>query len=106
MLLSPQLVYLTHQPNALAVAAIYAAARDEGVRLPACEWWEVFDVDREELGFLVVAMRSLDGHLSRLREDVPAFGTAGMLTLRQVEAELDRRAALSEDDLQRTKLCG
>ena len=44
---SPQLLYLTHQPTALAVAAIYVAAREIGVILPSSEWWEVFDVDRE-----------------------------------------------------------
>jgi hypothetical protein len=60
-LLSPQLLYLTHQPTALAVAAIYLAARDEGVKLCGREWWEVFDVDREELGFLVVGLASLKG---------------------------------------------
>lgn len=60
-LLSPQMLYLTHQPNALAVAAIYLAAKDENVKLPEVEWWEVFDVDREELGFLVMGMGSLLG---------------------------------------------
>lgn len=58
-LLSPQLLYLTHQPPALAVAAIYLAAKDEKVKLPEEEWWEVFDCEREELGFLVVGMLSL-----------------------------------------------
>lgn len=57
-LFSPQLVYLTHQPTALAVAAIYLAAKEAGVKLPTTEWWEVFDVDREELGFLVLALGS------------------------------------------------
>jgi hypothetical protein len=90
-LLSPQLVYLTHQPNALATAAIYAAARDVGVPMPAAAWWEIFDVDREELGFLVVAMRSLDGYLDRLRADVPGFGVRGMPTVRSVKEELHRR---------------
>jgi hypothetical protein len=60
-LLSPQLLYLTHQPNALAVAAVYLAAREEAISLASCEWWEVFDVDREELGFLVVAYLSIEG---------------------------------------------
>ena len=55
---SPQLLYLTHQPTALAVAAIYLAAKETGVKLPSSEWWEVFDVDREELGFLVVGLGS------------------------------------------------
>lgn len=57
-LFSPQLVYLTHQPNALAVAAIYLAAREVGVKMVGGEWWEPLDVDREELGFLVVALQS------------------------------------------------
>lgn len=60
-LLSPQLVYLTHQPSSLATAAIYLAAKEIGIKLPAEEWWEVFDTDREELGFLVVAMISMEG---------------------------------------------
>lgn len=58
-LLSPQLLFLTHQPYAIATAAIYLAAKQIGVKLPDCEWWEVFDTDREELGFLVVALISL-----------------------------------------------
>ena len=60
-LFSPQLIYITHQPTALAVAAIYLASRETEVKLPSTEWWEVFDVDREDLGFLVVAMRSCEG---------------------------------------------
>lgn len=56
---SPQLLYLTHQPNSLAVSAIYLAARQVGVKLPETEWWEVFDVDREDLGFIVVALLSV-----------------------------------------------
>ncbi|KAK5725332.1 hypothetical protein LTR17_013096 [Elasticomyces elasticus] len=66
-LLSPQRLYLTHQPCALATASIYLAARETGVSLPDVEWWEVFDVDREELGFLVVALRSLEGFVEEER---------------------------------------
>ncbi|KIW76193.1 hypothetical protein Z517_10939 [Fonsecaea pedrosoi CBS 271.37] len=58
-LLSPQLLYLTHQPNALAVGAIYLAAREIGVKLVEQNWWEVFDVDREDLGFLVLSYGSM-----------------------------------------------
>lgn len=60
-LLSPQLLYVTHQPHELAVAALYSAARDIGASLPDASgpWWEVFDVDRETLGFLAVALRSV-----------------------------------------------
>ncbi|KAF2725091.1 cyclin-L2 [Polychaeton citri CBS 116435] len=59
-LLSPQLLYLTHQPPVLATASIYLAAKEVGAKLPEVEWWEVFDVDREELGFLVVALQSVE----------------------------------------------
>ena len=97
-LLSPQMVYVTSQPPALAAAAVYAAARDAGAKMPECEWWEVFDVEREELGFLVVAMRSVDGWARRLRgggEDGAVLrrwaAEGGMLTRRDVEAELARR---------------
>jgi len=61
-LLSPQIPYLTHQPNALAVAAIYLAARETSTKLADGNWWEVFDVEREDLGFLVLAYSSLEGY--------------------------------------------
>ena len=60
-LFSPQLLYLTQQPPVLATAAIYLAAREMGVKLPSDEqWWVVFDVEREELGFVVVALLSMN----------------------------------------------
>lgn len=89
-LLSPQMLYITHQPNALATAAIYNAARDLGAKMPEHEWWEVFDVDREELGFLVVAMRSVEGWMQKLKDDFPSFGNS-MLKRSMVEDELHRR---------------
>lgn len=67
-LLSPQLLYLTHQPNALAAAAIYLAAREIEVKLVSQNWWEVFDVDREDLGFLVLALGSLENFAAAERE--------------------------------------
>ncbi|KAF2678432.1 hypothetical protein K458DRAFT_316981 [Lentithecium fluviatile CBS 122367] len=66
-LLSPQLLYLTHQPPSLATAAIYLAAKEVGIKLPAVEWWEVFDTDREELGFLVVGMLSVENFVEEER---------------------------------------
>ncbi|KAI0840882.1 cyclin-like protein [Hypoxylon sp. FL0890] len=89
-LLSPQLLYLTHQPNALAVAAIYNAARDIGAKMPECAWWEVFDVDREELGFLVVGMRSLEGWARKQREEHEEL-RKGMVTRPFIEAEMRKR---------------
>ena len=89
-LLSPQLLYLTHAPCELAVAAVYNAARDVGAKMPECAWWEVFDVDREALGFLVVGMRSLDGWVARQRAETPDL-LEGMVTRRKIEGEMERR---------------
>ncbi|KAL1888341.1 hypothetical protein Sste5346_009621 [Sporothrix stenoceras] len=81
-LLSPQLLYITHQPHELAVAAFYNAARDIGARLPDASgpWWEVFDVDRETLGFLAVALRSVSSWAAAAQEQQIApslFGSIG-----------------------------
>lgn len=90
-LLSPQLLYLTHQPPALAVAAIYLAARDEAVKLPEEEWWEVFDCEREELGFLCVGMLSLAGFVSEERRMWQERGRAVPLTVGEVVKEVRKR---------------
>ncbi|KAL2375226.1 cyclin domain-containing protein [Blastomyces gilchristii SLH14081] len=95
-LLSPQLLYLTHQPNALAVSAIYLAAREEGVKLVDDEWWEVFDVDREELGFLVVGMRSMENFATAEKEKWK--GRRVPLTVDQLEAEQETRKMLEEGE--------
>lgn len=93
-LLSPQLPYLTHQPASLATAAIYLAAREVEIKLPAEEWWEVFDTDREELGFLVVAMTSMPGFAL---EEKAKWGRRNVpMTLEDVDAELERRRMLEE----------
>jgi hypothetical protein len=87
-LLSPQMLYLTHQPCALATAAVYLAARDTGVKLPDSEWWEVFDCEREELGFLVVGMGSLDGIV---RREVDRWGAGkGMVNRDDIRKELTK----------------
>lgn len=90
-LLSPQMLYLTHQPNALAVAAVYNAARDVGAKMPECEWWEVFDVDREELGFLVVGMRSVEGWAARMKSEAPGLKDGRMIARKDVEMEARKR---------------
>ncbi|KAL3452865.1 autophagocytosis associated protein [Aspergillus insuetus] len=91
-LLSPQLLYTTHQPNALAVASIYLAARENGVKLVDGEWWEVFDVDREDLGFLVVAMQSMEGFARA--ESEKWKGRMLPLDTEEVNAEVERRRML------------
>jgi len=92
-LLSPQLLYVTQQPHVLAVAAIYLAAREVGVALVgdgAGEWWRVFDVGREELGFAVVALLSFEGWVRREREDGRGLGKGGrwLVDLEDVEREM------------------
>ena len=60
-----------------------------GVRLPRCEWWEVFDVEREELGFLVVGMGScarwVEGERERWVSGGPPLG------LEELEREIEGR---------------
>lgn len=95
-LLSPQLLYVTHQPNALAVSSIYLAAREVGIKLVDGEWWEVFDVDREELGFLVVGMRSMEGFA---RVEMEKWkGRAIPMIVDEVEAEIERRRMMAEGE--------
>lgn len=53
------------------------------------EWWEVFDVDREDLGFLVVAMGSMEGfakseHEKWQKKSIP-------MTVAAVEEEVEVR---------------
>ena len=93
-LLSPQLLYLTHQPTTLATAAIYLAAREVGIKMPEVEWWEVFDTDREELGFLCVGMLSVEGFAQREKERW-AGGKIPM-TVEDLEAEMKRRGDANE----------
>ena len=93
-LFSPQLLYVTHQPNALAVSAIYLASREEGVKLVDGEWWEVFDVDREELGFLVVGLRSME--VFARAESEKWKGRAVPLAVDSVEGEIEKRRMMEE----------
>ncbi|KAG5997657.1 hypothetical protein E4U54_002337 [Claviceps lovelessii] len=95
-LLSPQMLYLTHQPHALATAAIYNAAKDLDAKMPDCAWWEVFDVDREELGFLVVGMRSVEGCLRQRKTELPHL-LSGVLTRKLVQAEMKKRGLQVSD---------
>jgi hypothetical protein len=91
-LLSPQMLYLTHQPSSLATAAIYLAARDQGHKLVDAEWWEVFDCEREELGFLAVGMGSLEGIV---RREMERWGERGIITRLAVRDELKNMGVVS-----------
>ena len=90
-LFSPQLLYLTHQPPALAVAAIYLAAREVGVKLAREEWWEVFDVEREELGFLVVGLGSVENWAREERDRWEGREGGCPLTPKALELEIKSR---------------
>ena len=89
-LLSPQLLYLTHQPCSLAVAAIYLAARETEVSL-AGEWWEVFDCEREELGFLVVGMLSAERWVREEKNMWEGRGRACPLVVDDLREEIEKR---------------
>ncbi|KAH6715705.1 cyclin-like protein [Leptodontidium sp. MPI-SDFR-AT-0119] len=94
-LLSPQLLYLTHQPSSLATAAIYLSCREEGLSLPEVAWWEVFDCEREELGFLVVAMGSLEGVV---RREVERWGSGkGMISREDVERVMGGKSGVGRE---------
>ncbi|KAF1932924.1 uncharacterized protein M421DRAFT_53242 [Didymella exigua CBS 183.55] len=93
-LLSPQLMYLTHRPPSLATAAIYLAARETGIKLPEVQWWEVFDTDREELGFLCVGFLSTQGFAEQEKSNW--VGRRVPLTVEEVKAEMRRRIEESE----------
>ncbi|KAF2267901.1 cyclin-like protein [Lojkania enalia] len=92
-LLSPQLLYLTHHPPYLATAAIYLAAKEVMMKLPDVEWWEVFDTDREELGFLVVGLLSVETFAAA---EKARWGDKKVpMTVDAVEAELIARRTLN-----------
>lgn len=93
-LLSPQMLYLTHQPPQLATAAIYLAAREAQIKLPEVEWWEVFDTDREELGFLCVGMLSVDGFAQSEKEKWD--GRRVPMSVEDVRLEMERRTGEQE----------
>ena len=65
---------------------MYLAAREVGVKLTSAEWWEVFDVDREELGFLVVGLGSCEGWIKDEKDRW--LGKSCPLTLEELETEL------------------
>jgi hypothetical protein len=88
-LLSAQMLYLTHQPGELATAAIFLAARDVEAKMPPEPWWELFDVDREQLGFLACALNSVDGLMMEHRRDGGLLAD-GMVTRQQVVDSLSR----------------
>lgn len=91
-LLSPQMLYLTYQPSTIATAAIYLAAREVGAKLPETEWWEVFDVDREELGFVVVALLSVKSFAAGEKRK---WGQRSVpLTVGDLKIEMERQAML------------
>ncbi|KAF2024482.1 hypothetical protein EK21DRAFT_78668 [Setomelanomma holmii] len=94
-LLSPQMLYLTHQSPQLATAAIYLAAREVNIKLAEVEWWEVFDTDREELGFLCVGMLSVEGFAQQEREKWE--GRRVPLTVADLEDVMKSRNVGSED---------
>jgi len=92
-LLNPQLLYLTHQPPQLATAAIYLAARECSVKLPEDDWWEVFDTDRETLGFLVAAMVSMSDFA---RAEAKKWTIEGVpLNVEGLEKELKRQEKMN-----------
>lgn len=95
-LLSPSLLYLTHQPNSLAVAAVYIGARECEVKLPAA-WWDVFDCEREELGFLVVCIKGVKEFIEGERKLWRGRKPGIPWELEDLEMHLERRRVLESE---------
>ncbi|KAG0644309.1 cyclin-like protein [Tuber brumale] len=95
-LLSPSLLYLTHQPNSLAVAAVYIGARECEVKLPA-GWWDMFDCEREELGFLVVCMKGVKEFVESERKLWRGRKPGVPWELDDLENHLERRRVLDSE---------
>lgn len=66
------------------------------MKLPGVEWWEVFDTEREELGFLVVALRSMEGWV---REEKGRWVERRVpLSVWEVETEMDVRRSMERGE--------
>ncbi|KAK9447619.1 cyclin-like protein [Limtongia smithiae] len=58
---------ILHQANTIAVTALWLASREAGVELLDGEaWWQVFDVDSEDMGHAMLLLR--EGHEVAVRE--------------------------------------
>ena len=64
------------------------------------EWWEVFDTDREVLGFLCVGMLSLEGFA---REEQKRWeGRKCPMSVEALEREIERR---KEEEVVEREIC-
>ncbi|KAK9381680.1 uncharacterized protein V2V93DRAFT_367575 [Kockiozyma suomiensis] len=51
-------ISILHQPNAIAVTALWLAAREADIEILEGErWWMIFDVDTEDMGHIVLLLR-------------------------------------------------
>jgi len=66
------------------------------VKLVDGEWWEVFDVDREELGFLVVGMSSMENFAKGEKDKWK--GRVVPMTVDAVEAALEKSRMMEEGE--------
>ncbi|KAK9479425.1 cyclin-like protein [Lipomyces japonicus] len=86
-------IYILHQPHAVAITAIWLAARELNVELlDGQKWWEAFDVDTEDMGHILLLLReerdigeserrratngrlpplTVDDVVARVRQDIP-----------------------------------
>lgn len=58
------------------------------MKLPEEEWWEVFDTERGELGFLVVAALSMEGWVKREVVEWEEKARKVPMSVEEVEVEL------------------
>lgn len=63
--------------------------------MPEVEWWEVFDTDREELGFLCVGMLSVAGFAQAEKEKWE--GRKVPMSVEGVQEEMKRRTETGDE---------
>ncbi|KAK9235926.1 cyclin-like protein [Lipomyces kononenkoae] len=88
-------ICILHQPNVIAVTAIWLAVREADVELLDGEkWWEAFDVDTEDMGHLLLLLRQGRDIATRERDRIRS-GQKPTLTIEDVKARILEEANLS-----------
>lgn len=63
--------------------------------MPEGEWWKVFDTDREDLGSMVLVLKSLEGWV---REEYQRWAGKGVLEREDIRRELKISAGEEIDE--------
>ncbi|KAJ8097968.1 cyclin-like protein [Lipomyces tetrasporus] len=87
-------ICIFHQPNVIAVTAVWLAAREADVEmLDGEKWWEAFDVDTEDMGHVVLLLREGRDIATRERDRIVS-GREPTLTVEEVKLRVVEEASL------------